>query len=95
MPLTHAVIFTLQDAADTPEAAQRLRAMAGRIPALQSIEVGTTVREGEAPHLLLITTHEDLAGLQAYNDDPVHQELLAWIRPRIASRLALDTDDLG
>jgi hypothetical protein len=96
MPLTHAVMFTLQDAADAPEAAERLRAMAGRIPALHAIEVGLNVHTGEGqPHLLLLTRHEDLEGLRAYNDDPVHQELLSWIRPRIAARCAVDTSDLS
>lgn len=96
MPLTHAVMFTLHDAADAPEAAERLRAMAGRIPALHGIEVGTNVHTGEGlPHLLLLTRHEDTEGLRAYDTDPIHQELLSWIRPRIAARVAVDTSDLA
>lgn len=90
--LTHAVMFTLIDPADVPEAAQRLRAMKGRIPALQDIKVGTSA---EPPHLLLLTLHEDRAGLAAYAEDPVHVELLSWIRPRIADRVVVDTEDLS
>ena len=94
MALTHAVMFTLQDPADALEAAHRLRALAGRIPALLSIEVGTSAN-GAVPHLLLLTRHADAAGLQEYAQHPVHQDLLAWIRPRIAARMVVDSADLG
>lgn len=92
MALTHAVMFTLTDSADAVEAAQRLRAMAGRIPTLLSIEAGTSA-DGSAPHVLLVTRHPDAAGLQAYQEHPVHQELLGWIRPRIADRVVVDSED--
>jgi hypothetical protein len=94
MALTHAVLFTLHDPADAAEAADRLRAMAGRIPSLLGIEAGTS-DDGSAPHVLLLTRHTDLAGLRDYAEHPVHLELLAWIRPRIAERAAVDTSDLG
>jgi predicted protein tyrosine phosphatase len=44
--------------------------------------------------VLLLTRHQDAAGLQAYAEHPVHQELLTWIRPRIADRVVVDTADL-
>ncbi len=94
MALTHVVMFTLHDSADADEAALRLRAMAGRIPALHGLRVGTSAN-GEAPHLVLLTEHADVAGLQAYAKHPVHEDLLAWFRPRIAARSVVDTADLG
>jgi hypothetical protein len=94
MPLTHAVMFTLHDSADAAAAVSRLRAMIGRIPSLLDLQAGTSAGGG-APHVLLLTRHEDVAGLQAYAEHPVHQELLAWIRPRIADRVVVDTADLG
>lgn len=94
MVLTHAVMFTLHDPADAQEAAQRLRAMAGRIPALLGIQAATSA-DGSAPHVLLLTQHVDAAGLAEYVQDPVHRELLDWLRPRIADRAAVDTVDLG
>ena len=94
MALTHAVMFTLHDPADAPEAVERLRALGGRIPTLLSVAAGTS-SSGSAPHVLLITTHADEAGLQAYQVHPVHQELLGWIRPRIADRAVVDSADLG
>ena len=94
MALTHAVMFTLHEPGDASEAARRLRAMAGRIPSLLAIQAGTSA-DGSSPHVLLITTHDDTDGLRAYAEHPVHQELLSWIRPRIADRAAVDTEDLG
>jgi hypothetical protein len=67
--------------------------MAGRIPSLLGIEAGTSA-DGSAPHVLLLTRHADPAGLRQYAQHPVHQELLAWIRPRIADRAVVDTLDL-
>ena len=93
MTFTHAVMFTLHDPADADEAVSRLRAMAGRIPALLGIEAASS-DSSAAPHVLLITRHAHGDGLRAYTEHPVHQELLAWIRPRIAARVALDTTDL-
>ncbi len=94
MPLTHAVMFTLHDPADAPEAVARLRAMVGRLPALLGLQAGTSA-DGRAPHVLLLTRHVDTAGLAAYAEDPVHQELLEWIGPRIAARVVVDSVDLG
>ena len=94
MALTHAVMFTLHDPADAAEAAARLRALAGRIPSLLAIEAGTSA-DGSAPQVLLVTRHADAAGLRDYAAHPVHQELLVWIRPRIAERVAVDTVDLS
>ena len=94
MALTHAVMFTLHDPADAEEAVARLRAMAGRIPALLGIEAGTSAA-GSAPHVLLLTRHADSTGLREYVEHPVHQDLLAWIRPRIAARTAVDSADLA
>lgn len=94
MALTHAVMFTLHEPSDAAEAVARLRAMAGRIPSLLGIEAGTAA-VGGGPHVLLVTRHTDAAGLQAYSEHPVHQELLGWIRPRIADRVVVDSSDFG
>ena len=94
MALTHAVMFTLHDPADAEEAVARLLAMAGRIPPLLGIEAGTSA-DGSAPHVLLLTRHEDAAGLRAYAEHPVHQDLLSWIRPQIAERVVVDSADLA
>lgn len=88
-------MFRLHDAADTPEAVDRLRAMLGQIPSLIGLQAGSNVNDSEAAgDLVLITEHADADGLAAYIEHPVHQALLGWIRPRIASRMVVDSPDL-
>ncbi len=94
MALTHAVMFTLTDPADAAEAVQRLRDLGGRIPSLLELQAGAS-GDGSAPHVLLVTRHADAQGLADYQEHPVHQDLLGWIRPRIAERRVVDTEDLG
>jgi len=65
--------------------------MKGQIPALIDIEVGVDiVRSGRSYDLALITRHTDLAGMEAYQVHPVHQELLAWVKPRVTKVVAVD-----
>ena len=40
--------------------------------------------------LVLRSTHSDEGGLHAYVEHPVHQELLEWLRPRLADRAVVD-----
>lgn len=89
--LTHVVCFKFTDPEDAAEAARRLSSMEGRVPALQGIEVGIDItRSGRSYDLALITRHADMAGMQAYQVDPVHQEVVAWIRGRGPSMVAVD-----
>jgi hypothetical protein len=89
--ITHVVMMKLHDRADSHDAAQRLLAMAGRIPELRSIEVlvDTLDRPG-AYDLVLRSTHADEAGLAGYQQHPVHQDVLTWLSPRIAQRAVVD-----
>jgi hypothetical protein len=84
-------MMKLHDPADRIEAASRLRAMDGQIPDLLSVEVllDSLGRSG-AYDLVLRSTHTDERGLVAYLEHPVHQELLAWLRPRLAQRAVVD-----
>ncbi|MBK6763381.1 MAG: Dabb family protein [Micrococcales bacterium] len=89
--ITHVVMMKLHDRADSHDAAQRLLAIAGRIPDLRSIEVlvDTLDRPG-AYDLVLRSTHADEAGLAGYQQHPVHQDVLTWLSPRIAQRAVVD-----
>ncbi len=84
-------MMRLHDSVDRTEAATRLRDMAGRIPELLSIEVLVDAlgRPG-AFDLVLRSTHTDEAGLAAYIEHPAHQDLLVWLRPRLADRAVVD-----
>lgn len=89
--ITHVVLMTFTDPADAPEAKRRAEALVGAVPSLRSLHVGLDV--GAVPgnaHLCLTTTHDDLDGLRAYAEHPVHTELLAWLRPRLSGRTAVD-----
>ncbi|MGV1036804.1 MAG: Dabb family protein [Candidatus Nanopelagicales bacterium] len=112
--ITHVVLLGLTDAADCPEALDRLRALPARIPELLTLRCGQALPEsggfasaastgggvasaastGGGTNLVLITEHTNEAGLDAYQDHPVHQAFLDWIGPRISTRAAVDTDDL-
>lgn len=89
--ITHAVMMKFTDPADATEAVERLLAMNGRIPQLLSLQVmaDTLGRDG-AYDLVLLSTHDDEAGLIGYLEHPVHQDLLGWIRPRLAARAVVD-----
>ena len=88
---THIVLFNLTDPAGAEEAAEKLRAMAGQIPTLRSIEVGVDdTPSPRSAHLSLITRFDDQAGLAAYAVHPVHVALLEWIRPRIERAIKVD-----
>ena len=89
--LTHVVLFRFADLAVAAECRDRMLAMKGRIPPLLDIEVGVDiVRSDRSFDLALITRHEDLDGMQAYQVHPVHQELLRWVKPRVKQAVAVD-----
>jgi len=92
----HIVLLTLNDPANAPEVLARLRAMRGQIPALRGLRCGVnSVDQPGASDIVLITEHDDEAGLSEYAGDPVHEELIEWFAPLIASRTVVDTDNLG
>ena len=89
--LTHVVCLKFPDPDYAPEVARRLADMEGRIPSMRSIEVGLDiVHSGRSYDLVLITRHDDLAGMEAYQVHPVHQEVLAFIRSTSPASVAVD-----
>lgn len=77
---------------DAPEAKRRLDQLAG-LDCVLSLEVGLDVLGTEASyHLALVTTHEDLAGLTAYQQHPSHEQFLEWVRPRLSARAVVDAE---
>ncbi len=89
-------MFRLADSGDADEAVVLLRGLSGRIPTLNSIEVGRDINRGPAAYdVVLITKHNDQDALRAYAEHPVHLELLEWLKPRWTDRAVVDTEDLG
>ncbi len=89
--LTHVVCFQFADQDTAREARERLLAMRGRVPALLDIECGLDITRSPRSHdLALITRHADGAGLAAYGADPVHGEVLVWIKKHAKNVVAVD-----
>lgn len=89
--ITHVVSFQLADQDDRAEAVRRLQAMAAQIEQVLTLQAGAdVVGDTGAADVALITTHEDVAGLKAYQAHPVHQTLLGWLGPRVTSRTVVD-----
>jgi hypothetical protein len=85
--------MTFLDPADAPEAKARLEALPAHIPQILTLEAGLdVVGSAVSAHLLLLTTHESVEMLQAYQGHPVHEEFGAWVRPRLASRHVADVE---
>ena len=83
--------MTLSDRGDAPEVKRRLEELPPLVPALRTLraDLDTLGLPGSAD-LALVTTHDDPAGLTAYQEHPAHQAFLAWLRPRLAGRAAVD-----
>ena len=92
-PLTHVVLFKLKEptAAVTSEVVRRLYAMEGKIPELRSIEVGVdVVHSGRSYDVALTTRFDHLAAMQAYQVNPLHQEVLAFLRTVLDATVVVD-----
>ena len=90
---THVVLFTLKPEHKQHIAAARdlLLGMQGKIPGLLSIEVGIDELHTERScDFGLITRFNSAADLAVYQDHPVHQEVLAFIRPKTERAHAID-----
>ena len=89
--LTHVVSFTFADPEDRHEAQARLQALPGQVEAIRTMQTGLDeLGDPGAAHLVLITTHDDVAGLRAYQEHPVHEEFGAWVRPRLSAKTVVD-----
>ena len=89
--LTHVVLFRFKNPEDAPEAQRRLLAMEGQIESLKSIEVGLNfIDSTRNSHLVLITKFDDRVGMQLYQEDAMHQTLLAWLKTVIDEARVVD-----
>jgi hypothetical protein len=91
--IRHTVLMRFTDPQDAPEAARLLEGLLTAVPDLLSLQVDLDVLRTEASFdLALVTTHEDLEGLAAYQQHPAHVEVLGWLRPRLAGRAVVDAE---
>ena len=81
--IKHIVFFQFPSATDELCATlkTKLESMIGKIEVLKSLEAGIDIGRSERSFdAVLITTHDDLEGLQAYAVHPIHQEVVTWIK---------------
>lgn len=85
--IRHVVMFNLSAAADSERAAdisgmqERLSALVGVVPGLQSMTVKPDLGLLEDHwDVVLISDHDDNEALEAYQAHPAHQEAGAYIR---------------
>ena len=89
--ITHIVLMKFADKANVGEAKKRLEALPEGIPQIKTLTVGLDVVGSEVSQdLALITTHDSLEDLKAYQSHPVHLEFGGWLRPLLTSRVAVD-----
>jgi hypothetical protein len=91
--ITHVVLFKLKDRGDESiaQAKSRLGSLAGQIPSLRSIEIGTDIiRSSRSYDLALIGRFDNLSGLEAYQAHPKHQPVTEYLRSVSESIIAGD-----
>ena len=94
--VTHVVLFQLRDPAESnvEATAAVLMQMEGKIPALESIEVGVDVVRSERSYdLALITRFRDWDGLESYRVHPVHGKVLTHLQRVVAKSVVVDYAD--
>jgi hypothetical protein len=92
--ITHIVFFKLHDRSreNIEKAGNILQSMAGIIPQLRHIEVGTDlVRSDRSYDLALVTKFDSLKDLQAYQVHPYHAgEVVPYVRSVSESIVTVD-----
>jgi len=89
--ITHIVLFKFGAASDATEAVRLLLSMKGRVPSLVDVEAGLDVtKSARSFDVGLITRHRTRDDLDAYQKDPVHLEVAAFIKERSTGAAAVD-----
>ena len=95
--IRHVVMWKLRGPSDEERRAQceqvrtALLGLFGNISGMSALEVGTGLRHGEQEcDLVLISTHDDWAALQAYQAHPEHEEVAKLIGALRTERRVVD-----
>lgn len=95
--IKHIVLFKLRDdiapevkAERLPDLQRQLMDLMGVVPSLRSMEVGINSNPAEKFDLALVSTFDDMAGLEAYATDPRHVAVGKQIRELLDSRACTD-----
>ncbi len=91
--ITHVVSFTFTDKVAIDECVSRLRALEPQIDTIRTWFVGVDMLgDAGAADVVLVSTHDDVAGLRAYQTHPVHEEFGAWVRPLLSGKAVVDVE---
>ncbi|UCR87990.1 Dabb family protein [Mycetocola spongiae] len=97
MSIRHVVTWKLaatdeaERTAHAREMRERLTALVGQIESIRHLEVGiNSVYPENNWHVVLVSEFDDVAGLDAYQVHPLHQEIVTFVRSVTAERAAVD-----
>ncbi len=95
--IKHIVLFKLRDNVPTdvkntrlPDIRKQFLALQGQIPSLRSIEIGLNINPAEKFDLALVSTFDDLDGLNAYATDPRHLAVSSQVKEMLDVRACSD-----
>ncbi len=89
--LRHIVMWTVNDPADAETFATELRSCKDLVPGMREFDVGVRTDGLDANQdIVLVSTFDDAAALQAYVVHPHHQKVVATLKPMGKSRAVLD-----
>ena len=97
MTVRHVVSWKLaaedpeERAAQAAEVARRLNALDGVVPQLLSISAGANMAYPDANwDVTLVADFDSIDALEEYQVHPAHEEVVAYVRSVVASRVAVD-----
>lgn len=91
--ITHVITFKMKDRSPEHIAHCKglLEGMVGKVESIRSLHVGVNVVDTPNSHdVILITTFDDLDGLDAYQKDPFHREVAAYLREAREASAVID-----
>ncbi len=92
--IKHVVIFKLKENAPVEEIKKRIKNLKNEIKNIKEITVGTDIGyDKSASDLCLITELETLEDLDIYAKHPKHLDVIAFIKPYVIERRAVDFYD--
>lgn len=89
----HVVMWRYKNKSDIKIAQDLLDGMKGKVPSLLNIETGVNYLDSPASYdLVLITEHKNQAALDAYQVDPLHEEVKVVLGKLDSERVVVDFD---
>jgi quinol monooxygenase YgiN len=89
--IRHVVMWKLKDPADAPRFKALLDSCGALVPGIRQFEVGIRQEGHEAnADVVLVSTFDDAAALEAYQSHPAHKAVSAQLGPLRESRSVLD-----